>query len=62
MLFIIQDLIYCYFHNVSADVISDLLQVFLVKLGCLQGISNHVLYLIFGVACSDSVNLNRVQV
>ncbi len=34
--------LYCYFHNVSADVSSGLLQVFFVELGT----SNLVLYLI----------------
>ena len=38
-----------------------LLQVF-VELGNLHGTSNYVLYWIHGVACSDSVNHNRVQV
>ena len=51
-----------YIHNVSVDMSSGFLQVFLVKLGCLHGISNYILYLIYGVTCSDSVNHNRVQV
>ena len=34
---------YCYFHNISADMSSSLLQVF-VKLGNLHGTSNYVLY------------------
>ena len=36
--------LYCYIHNVLADKSSDLLQVFLVKLGSLHETSNHVLY------------------
>ena len=39
--------LYCYIHNVSADMSFGLLQVF-VELGSLQGTSNHVLYLIHG--------------
>ena len=35
--------LYCYFPNVSADISSGLLQVF-IELGNLQGISNYVLY------------------
>ena len=35
--------LYCYFHNVSANMSSGLLQVF-VELGNLHGISNYVLY------------------
>ena len=50
-----------FFHNVSADMSSGLLQVF-VELGNLHGTSNYVLYWIYGVACSDSVSHNRVQV
>ena len=34
---------YCYFHNVSVDMSSGLLQVF-VELGNLHGTSNYVLY------------------
>ena len=37
------------------------LQVF-VELGNLDGTSNYFLYRIHGVACSDSVNHNQVQV
>ena len=44
--------LYCYFHNVSADISSGLLQVF-VELGNLHGTSNNDLY---------SVSHNRVQV
>ena len=51
-----------YIHNVSADMSSVLLQVFLVELGNLRRTSNHVLYLIHEVACCDSVNHNRIQV
>ena len=40
---------------------SGLLQVF-VELGNLHGTSNYVLYWIHGVAYSDSVSHNRVQV
>ena len=40
---------------------SDLLQVF-VKLGNLHGTSNYVLYWNHGVASSDSVSRNWVQV
>ena len=39
---------------------SGLPQVF-VELGNLHGTSNYVLYSIHGVACSDSVSHNRVQ-
>ena len=53
--------LYCYFHNVSADMSSGLLQVF-VELGNLHRTSNYVLYWIHGVACSDSVSHNRVLV
>ena len=38
--------LYCYFLNVSNDISSGLLQVFLVKLKSLNRTSNHVLYLI----------------
>ena len=37
----------CYFHNVSANISSGLLQVF-VELGNLHGTSNYVLYRIHG--------------
>ena len=40
---------------------SGLLQVY-VELGNLHGTPNYVLYWIHGVACSDSVSHNRVQV
>ena len=40
---------------------SGLLQVF-VELGNLHGTSNYVLYWNTGVACSDSVSYNWVQV
>ena len=40
--------LYRYIQNVSADMSSGLLQVFLVELGSLHGTSNHVLYLIHG--------------
>ena len=52
----------CYIHNVSAEMSSGLLQVFLVKLDSLHGTSNHVFYLIHGVTCSDSINHNQVPV
>ena len=50
--------LYCYIHNISADIASGLLQVFLVELRSLHGTSNHVFYLIHGggVAGSDSLN------
>ena len=51
--------LYCYFHHVSADMSSGLLQVF-VELGNLHGTSNYVFYWIHD--CSDSVSHNRVQV
>ena len=35
--------LYCHIHNVSVDVSSGLLQVFLVELGSQHGTSNHVL-------------------
>ena len=38
---------YSYFHNVSADMSSGLLQVF-VELGNLHGTSNYILYWISG--------------
>ena len=51
--------IYCYFHNVSADMFSGLLQVF-VELGNLHGTSSFIWST--GVTCSDSVVYhNRVQ-
>ena len=53
--------LYFYFPNVLADMSSSLLQVF-VELGNLQGTLNYVLYWIHGVACSDSVSHNWVQV
>ena len=40
--------LYCYIHNVSADMSSGLHLVFLVELWSLHGTSNHVLYLIHG--------------
>ena len=40
---------------------SNFLQVF-VELGNLHGTSNYILYWILGVACSDSISYNRVQV
>ena len=39
--------LYCYFHNISADMSSGLLQVF-VKLGNLHGTLNYVFYWIHG--------------
>ena len=39
--------LYCYFHNVSADMSSGFLQVF-VELGNLNGTSNYVHYWIHG--------------
>ena len=39
--------LYCYFHNVSVDMSSGLLQVF-VELGNLHGTSNYILYWIHG--------------
>ena len=53
--------VYCYLPNVSADMSSSLLQVF-VELGNLHGTSNYVHYWSTGVTCSDSVSHNRVQV
>ena len=53
--------IFIHFHNVSADMSSDLLQVF-AELGNLHRTSNYVFYWIHGVVCSDSVSHNRVQV
>ena len=53
--------VYFYFHNVSPDMFSGLLHVF-VELGNLRGTSNYVLYWIRGVACSDFVCHNSVQV
>ena len=58
--------LYCYIHNILADLFSGLLQVFLVKLGSLHRTLNSVLYLIYGgclLACSVffSVNHNWVQ-
>ena len=49
LIFIIKGFLplYCFFHNVSADMSSDLLQVF-VEFGNLQGTSNYVLYWIHG--------------
>ena len=49
---------YCYFHNVSIDMSSGLLQVFveLTELRTTSFIEST------GVACSDSVSHNRVQV
>ena len=52
----------CNIHNVSSDMSSGLLQMFLVELSCDHRTSNHVLYLIHGAACCDSVNHNRIQV
>ena len=43
---------YCYFHNVSADMSSGLLQVFI------QPSRNFIVTT--GVACSDSVSHNRI--
>ena len=54
--------LYCYIHKVLADIFSGLFQVFLVELGSLKGTSNLVLYLINGVASSDCINHNWVQV
>ena len=51
--------LYCYFHNVSADMSFGLLQVF-VDRGNLHGTSNFIEST--GVTCSDSVSHNRVQV
>ena len=39
--------LYCYINNISADVSSGLLKVFLVKLGSLLRTLNHTLYLFF---------------
>ena len=52
--------LHLYTHNVPNDVLSGLLQVFLIELKRLHGTSNHVLYLI--QEGSDSVNHNGVQV
>ena len=52
---------HCYFHNVSVDMSSGLLQLF-GELRNLHGTSNYALYWTTGVACSDSVSHNRVQV
>ena len=57
MIFIIKVL-----HNISADISSGLLPVFFVVLRRLHGTSKHVLDLIHGVTCSDSVNHNQIQV
>ena len=51
--------IYCYFHNVPADMSSGLLQVF-VELGNLHRTSNFIEST--GVSFTDSVCHNRVQV
>ena len=53
--------LYSYFHNVSVDMSSGLLQVFF-ELGNFHGSSNYVLYWIHRVTCSDSVTHHRVQV
>ena len=53
--------LYSYFHNVSANMSSDLLQVF-IEIGNLHETSNYVLHWIYEVVCSDSVSYNRVQV
>ena len=53
--------LYCYFHNVSVDMSSGLLQVF-VELGNLHGTSNPVLYLIHGGRLFWFLNHYRVQV
>ena len=37
--------LYCYIHNVLADVFSGFLQVFLIELRSQHGTSNQVLYL-----------------
>ena len=44
--------LYCYIHNVSADMFSGLLRAFLVELRSLHATSNHVLYLIHAVGGS----------
>ena len=49
------------FPNVSANMSSSLLQVF-VELGNFHGTSNYVLYWNHGVTCSDSVSHKQVQV
>ena len=41
--------LYCYIHNVRADISSAFLLVFLVELGSLHGTSNHAFYLIHGI-------------
>ena len=53
--------LYCYFHNVLADMSSGLLQVF-VKLRNLHGLRTMSLIESTGVACSDSISHNWVQV
>ena len=55
---------YClHIHNVSADLFSSFLQIFLDELGILHGTTNYDIYLIlWGVDCSDSVNHSRVLV
>ena len=53
--------LYCYFHNISADMSLGFLQVF-VELGNLHGTSNYVFIESTGMACSDSVSHNSVQV
>ena len=50
---------YCYIHNVSADVSSRLLQVFLVELRSLLWTSNHIFYLIHGIRASNPRGLNK---
>ena len=53
--------LYCYFHNVSADMSSGLLQVF-VELGTYTELRIKSFIESTEVACSHSVSHNRVQV
>ena len=53
--------LYCYIHNIPADMSSGFVQVF-VKLRNLHRTSNHVLYLIHGGHLFWSRYNNRVQV
>ena len=52
--------LFCYIHNVLANMSPGLQQVF-VELGSLNRTSNHVLYLIHGVACSDSISITIIS-
>ena len=55
--------LYCYIKNVLGQYVLRLsLSFFRIEVGCLQRASNHVLYLMNGVAFFDSINYNRAQV